>query len=159
MVSTKNVVIGLASAVGMIRMAPAPIPVIAVVVGGVVGGAIGVGATLCARYCPGPKVREVAAEIAAHDLPPGISQHAIDECTGQINDQKKNAKSVEMPSKDKDTVDVHNVPPACMNLATVLTGHPSQEGGPIPVPMGSDSLQYRGISAEDRQNLAHALGQ
>ncbi|KAJ6784324.1 hypothetical protein PWT90_07244 [Aphanocladium album] len=141
------------------KMAPAPIPVIADVIGGVVGGAIGGGATLCARYCPGPKVRELAAEIAARNLPPGVSQHAIGECTGQINDQKKQGKSVEISSKTKDTVDVNNVPPACMSLATVLTDHPSKEGSPIPIPMGSDSLQYRGISAEDRQNLAHALGQ
>lgn len=45
-----------------------------------------------------------------------------------------------------------------MNLATVLTGNPAQAGGPVPVPMGSDSLQYNGLSGEDRQNLANALG-
>jgi len=29
-----------------------------------------------------------------------------------------------------------------MNLATVLAGQPTQEGGPIPVPMGTASLDY-----------------
>lgn len=46
-----------------------------------------------------------------------------------------------------------------MNLATVLTGNPAQAGGPVPIPMGSDSLQYQNIKAEDRQGLSHALGQ
>lgn len=45
-----------------------------------------------------------------------------------------------------------------MNLATVLTGDPAQAGGPVPIPLGSDSLQYQGITVEDRQNLANALG-
>lgn len=45
-----------------------------------------------------------------------------------------------------------------MNLATVLSGNPAQAGGPVPIPMGSDSLQYNDLTAQDRQNLATALG-
>lgn len=45
-----------------------------------------------------------------------------------------------------------------MNLATVLTGNPAQAGGPVPVPMSSNSLQYNGLSGQDRRNLADALG-
>lgn len=45
-----------------------------------------------------------------------------------------------------------------MNLATVLTGNPAQAGGPVPVPMGSSSLQYTEMTGQDRRNLADALG-
>lgn len=44
-----------------------------------------------------------------------------------------------------------------MNLATVITGNPSQEGGPVPVVMGSSSLQYEDLSDEERANLSEAL--
>lgn len=94
MVSTKTVVVGLASAVGMMQMAPAPPVILGSILGGVVAGAIGGAATLCSRYCPGPKVRAAAVDIMARDLPPGVSQHALDECTGQLNDQKKKGITV-----------------------------------------------------------------
>lgn len=44
-----------------------------------------------------------------------------------------------------------------MNLATVLTGNPTQEGGPRPTPMGSDSLDYSGVSDDDLRQLGQAL--
>ena len=44
-----------------------------------------------------------------------------------------------------------------MNLATVLTGDPAQAGGPVPIPMSSSSLEYQGLTVEDRQNLSAAL--
>jgi hypothetical protein len=53
---------------------------------------------------------------------------------------------------------VTSVPPACMNLATILTSNPAHAGGPVPIPMGSDSLQYNGLTGDDRRNLANALG-
>lgn len=45
-----------------------------------------------------------------------------------------------------------------MDLATVLTGDPAQSGGPVPIPKGSDSLHYTNINADDRRQLAKALG-
>ena len=44
-----------------------------------------------------------------------------------------------------------------MNLATVITGRPTQEGGPVPVPMGSASLDYHGVTADDLTKLGQAL--
>lgn len=44
-----------------------------------------------------------------------------------------------------------------MDLATVLTGKPSQDGGPVPVPMGSDSLKYSGLSRDNMKDLARVL--
>lgn len=55
-------------------------------------------------------------------------------------------------------VRVDNVPPACMDLATVLTGEPAQAGGPIPIPMGSSSLEYENMSVKDLEALSSALG-
>lgn len=44
-----------------------------------------------------------------------------------------------------------------MDLATVLTGHPAQDGGPVPVPMGSASLEYHAVTKEEFEHLGHAL--
>lgn len=44
-----------------------------------------------------------------------------------------------------------------MNLANVLLNDPAQAGGPVPVPIGSASLEYHGISAQDKQELQTAL--
>jgi hypothetical protein len=44
-----------------------------------------------------------------------------------------------------------------MNLATVLLDKPAQAGGPVPVPMGSASLEYHGLSAQDKKDLQAAL--
>lgn len=46
-----------------------------------------------------------------------------------------------------------------MNLATVITGDPSQEGGPVPTPMGSDSLDYSGVSENNLRELGKTLQQ
>lgn len=54
-------------------------------------------------------------------------------------------------------VRVDGVPPACMNLATVIAGQPSQEGGPVPIPMGSDSLQYNDLSQDNLRELGYNL--
>lgn len=108
MVGIKNTAIGLAAAVGMMQMCPAPIAIPieigAAIAGGVTAGAVGGGATLCARYCPGPKMLRGTdfVRLAARDLPPGVSQHAIDECTQQIKDQfTKDHKSVQISDVDE----------------------------------------------------------
>lgn len=45
-----------------------------------------------------------------------------------------------------------------MNLATVLTDKPAQEGSAFPITEGTDSLVYINVTAEDRKALAKALG-
>lgn len=44
-----------------------------------------------------------------------------------------------------------------MNLAAVLLDNPAQAGGPVPIPMNSASLEYHGLSAQDKQDLQDAL--
>lgn len=50
-----------------------------------------------------------------------------------------------------------DVPPACMNLAAVLLDNPAQAGGPVPTPMGSASLEYTGLTEQDKTDLQNAL--
>ncbi|KAJ6094997.1 hypothetical protein N7467_002510 [Penicillium canescens] len=88
------------------------------------------------------------------DLPAGVSQESWQQCQDQLNEP---GVHVEISGSTPDTVHVDGVPPACMNLATVITGRPTQEGGPVPVPMGSASLDYHGVTADDLTKLGQAL--
>lgn len=54
-------------------------------------------------------------------------------------------------------VEADGVPPACMDLATLVTGHPTQEGGPVPIVMGSASLLYNGLSQAELAQLGQVL--
>jgi hypothetical protein len=49
---------------------------------------------------------------------------------------------------------VQGMPPACMTLATVITG---QFNVGNPVPMGSDSMLFQNLSSEDMQEIQDAL--
>lgn len=74
------------------HMSPAPIAIlikITAIISGVVGCAIGGAATLYSRYFTGPQMVRSARfeQIFARALPPGVSQHSIDECTQRINGQ------------------------------------------------------------------------
>ncbi|KAJ5338655.1 hypothetical protein N7452_005383 [Penicillium brevicompactum] len=84
------------------------------------------------------------------DLPPWC----LPGCQDQL---KGDGVHVTISGSTPDTVHVEGVPPACMNLATVLTGNPTQEGGPVPTPMGSDSLDYSGVSEDDLRQLGQTL--
>lgn len=95
MVSATSAFVAIAAAAGMFQMCPAPPAIVAAVAGGVAAGAVGGGATLCARYCPGPKAKR-DFEVFARDLPPGVSQESINQCTGQLNDQKNSGGSVQI---------------------------------------------------------------
>ncbi|KAJ5326538.1 uncharacterized protein N7506_009640 [Penicillium brevicompactum] len=83
------------------------------------------------------------------DLPPGVSQESFDQCQDQL---KGDGVHVTISGSTPDRCS-----PACMNLATVLTGNPTQEGGPVPTPMGSDSLDYSGVSEDDLRQLGQTL--
>lgn len=52
---------------------------------------------------------------------------------------------------------VDNVPPACMNLATVFLDQPAQAGGSLPTPLSSSSLGYTDLTADELQQLRDAL--
>ena len=99
MVSFKTAAISVAATAGLLQMAPAPQAIVAAIVGGVVGGAIPAGAIMCSRYCPGPKRHMM--RIMSRDLPPGVSQESVDQCTGQINDQTATGVTVTLTDVDE----------------------------------------------------------
>lgn len=103
MLSTKTTVISLAAVAGLIQMAPAPQAVVAAIVGGVAGGVVSGGATMCLKYCPDAKLRFVRriSGLEARDLPPGVSQESIDQCTQQINDQGAQGTVVQISDVDE----------------------------------------------------------
>jgi len=163
MVSATSAIVVIATAIGLLQMCPAPaaVPVIA----GAAGGAI----------MSGSNKRD--SEVFERELPPGVNRHDIVMCTTAINDQRAAGGAVKLSDIDESSkysasnrmqgramliflvaILVESVPPTCMVLATVLSGHATQEGGPVPVPMGVDSLQYTGVRPEDRAQLAKALG-
>ncbi|KAJ5180235.1 hypothetical protein N7492_003445 [Penicillium capsulatum] len=84
-------------------------------------------------------------------LPDGIPQYNWDQCKDQLKGAHVSLKGLEPK------VRVDGVPPACMNLATVIAGQPSQDGGPVPIPMGSDSLQYNDLSDDNLRQLGQNL--
>ncbi|KAJ6121972.1 hypothetical protein N7512_004437 [Penicillium capsulatum] len=110
-------------------------------------------------------------------LPDGIPQYNWDQCKDQLKGAHVSLKGLEpkgtQAQKDypeslnpafhaylltpASGVRVDGVPPACMNLATVIAGQPSQDGGPVPIPMGSDSLQYNDLSDDNLRQLGQNL--
>lgn len=99
------------------------------------------------------------------NLPAGVSQHSWDLCQGQLNGAHvhfsgtNNCKSQIAPDETRLTITVRldGLPPACMDLATVLTGDPTQEGGPVPTPMGSAAIQYSDLTKDEWIQVAKAL--
>ncbi|KAL4744287.1 hypothetical protein BDW72DRAFT_199744 [Aspergillus terricola var. indicus] len=87
------------------------------------------------------------------DLPAGVSQESFQQCQDQLG----TTGTVQLSGLEPDGVRVDNVPPACMNLATVITGNPTQEGGAMPIVMGSASLEYHGLTQDELAQLGEAL--
>ncbi|KAF2142811.1 uncharacterized protein K452DRAFT_307727 [Aplosporella prunicola CBS 121167] len=103
-------------------------------------------------------------DLRARSLPAGVSQQSFDTCVQQIVDQhSKQGISVQVYTTGNSnstataSVRADNVPAACMNLATVLSGNPTQQGGAIPIPMGSSSLEYLNLSKAEFKELKSAL--
>ncbi|BCS17658.1 uncharacterized protein APUU_10486A [Aspergillus puulaauensis] len=129
------------AALSLVQFCPAPPAVIGAIAGGLGGGAISGGIA-------------AGTKNSRRDLPAGVSQESIDQCTQQINDQ---GSPVNVYSTGDSSARADDVPPACMNLAAVLLDNPAQAGGPVPTPMGSASLEYTGLSEDDKTQLQNAL--
>ncbi|KAI9923916.1 hypothetical protein ASPWEDRAFT_170451 [Aspergillus wentii DTO 134E9] len=134
------------AAISLVQFCPAPPAIIATVAGGVLGGGISGGIGVAAS--------KSSRDMFSRGLPAGVSQESVDQCTQQINAQKD---PVHVYDTGDDSARADNVPAACMNLATVLLKEPAQAGGPVPTTMGSSSLEYHGLSAQDKKDLQQAL--
>ncbi|KAJ6001303.1 hypothetical protein N7499_002783 [Penicillium canescens] len=84
------------------------------------------------------------------NLPAGVSQNSWDLCQGQLD-------GAHVHFSGTNNLRLDGLPPACMDLATVLTGDPTQEGGPVPTPMGSDAIQYSDLTKDEWIQVAEAL--
>jgi hypothetical protein len=143
--------------------------------GGIFAGTI---TTWCCDH-PGPgcvKKHHILNSFA--DVGPcGVPKYNFDICSNQLHDQDKNGIKVwtSVPSQGgKNTpldwtaacrlVDqgnllvarFDNVPPACMDLAGVLTGVCTGDG-PRPTPCGSACMQYTGLSDDQLRQLSSYL--
>ncbi|KAL4922575.1 hypothetical protein BDW62DRAFT_196579 [Aspergillus aurantiobrunneus] len=132
---------GVLAILSLTQFCPAPWPVVGAVAGGLGGGAIAGGIS-------------AGAGNRRRSLPAGVSQESVDQCTQEINSQ---AAPVNVYSTGAESARADNVPPACMNLAAVLLDEPAQAGGPVPVPVGSASLEYHGLSGQQKQELQEIL--
>lgn len=171
MVSVKTIVVSGVAATGLVQMCPAPflIPIITAV-----GSAIGGAGAICSKLCPQRHRRDELLSNVARALPPGVAQYNMDICSNQIKAQDAAGTKVMLSNVDDTSkcptqlphhlltyvtaILVDNMPPACMVLATVLTGHATQEGGPIPIPMSNKSIRYINMSVNDRMEVSKALG-
>ncbi|KEZ43663.1 Uncharacterized protein SAPIO_CDS4272 [Scedosporium apiospermum] len=95
-----------------------------------------------------------AAIIERQDVGPcNVPMYNFDICHDQIANQAANIwSSIPAPG----VAQFDNVPPACMNLAVVLSGSCTGEGT-NPVPCGSACIQYTGLSDEQFAALSMAL--
>ncbi|KLU88305.1 hypothetical protein MAPG_07292 [Magnaporthiopsis poae ATCC 64411] len=82
----------------------------------------------------------------------GVPQYNFDMC----KDQLAKGKKVESSIPSKGVAKFVNIPPACMNLAVVLSGSCTGEGT-RPVPCGSDCIQYTGLNDQQMMFLSKAL--
>lgn len=91
MVSATSFTASTIAIIGLLQMCPAPPAVVAAVWGGVAAGTIGAGGALCTKYCPDAKKREALSPtllaLTKRQIPAGVSQESIDQCTQQLNDQ------------------------------------------------------------------------
>jgi hypothetical protein len=157
----------------MVQYAPAPFLLLteaAVETAGAVAAAVG---SLGGAVLGGAASASVAHGISSStrrspiDLPAGVSQHSWDLCKGELDGAHvkfsgtTNCKSQIMPAPDDTlltvTVRLDGLPAACMDLATVLTGDPTQDGGPVPTPMGSAAIQYSDLTDDEWHQVYNAL--
>ncbi|KAF2469719.1 uncharacterized protein BDR25DRAFT_161055, partial [Lindgomyces ingoldianus] len=134
------------AALSMIPSCPAPPVVVAFVAelsADIIGGII-VEVACKDKDCGGNnKARSpMRFEPRQITLPPGVSQHAVDECTNSMA-----GVTITVTQKAANSFQLDAVPAPCMNLATLFTdqGHP--------VPCGSACMAYDDLTDADSQKL------
>ncbi|KFX89846.1 hypothetical protein V490_06782 [Pseudogymnoascus sp. VKM F-3557] len=98
-------------------------------------------------------IPKVNVERRADVGPCNIPMYNFDLCHDQVNSQTVKVVS-SIPSPGVARFD--NVPPACMNLASVLGGSCTGEGA-RPTPCGSACMQYSGLTDTQMAYLSRAL--
>ncbi|ATY58737.1 hypothetical protein A9K55_002602 [Cordyceps militaris] len=83
--------------------------------------------------------------------PCNVPQYNFDQCQDQLRGV---TVTTSIPAEGQAQFD--NIPPACMNLAGVLTGG-CGVSGTRPQPCGSACLRYTGLSGDDLSKLSQVL--
>lgn len=133
-------------------------------VSGAIAAAVGAGVACGTGNCrrrrsaalahAGNLAREIQAELDARQdvsgagaAPKGVPQVDWDDC---YNDALEAQITVSGPYGDN-RIRVEGLPPSCMVLTNDLDG--STDGGPIPVPCGSDCVEYSRMSPEEYEEI------
>lgn len=165
---SKTAGLGAVTLMSLVQFTPAPLPVIASLVGGVVSGGIagGIGAGINSKLARGL--------VDTQDLPEGVSQAHVDHCAQQINAQATPVQvystgadcKFSWPASEGDCVHANhplsaaradNVPQVCMDIAVIALSQSAEAGGPVAIPRGSSSLEYHGLSEQSKQDIQKAL--
>ncbi|KAK1751485.1 hypothetical protein QBC47DRAFT_308050 [Echria macrotheca] len=141
-----------------------PVAIIADIVqwaifGGVLAGTI---STYCKNH-PGPgcvNKRDLEAIGSAPKVlfgrqevgPCNVPKYNFDICRDQLHSQGQVWSSIPSAGVGR----FENVPPACMNLAVVLSGT-CDGSGPRPTPCGSACIEYSGLSDDDFRRISSAF--
>ncbi|KAM7182606.1 hypothetical protein V8F33_014180 [Rhypophila sp. PSN 637] len=126
--------------------------------GGILAGTL---TTWCRDHpgdgCVGKRslVQDVLA-IRADVGPCNVPKYNFDICNNQLQDQKKKGIKVLANVPSKGVAQFDNIPPACMNLAVVLSGSCTGTG-PRPTPCGSACMKYTGMSDKQLRQLSSYL--
>ncbi|GAP84638.1 hypothetical protein SAMD00023353_1101730 [Rosellinia necatrix] len=138
-----------AAAIALVQFCPAPflaaIPAAAAAGISAVSAAVGAAGTVAGAVVAGVKDRR---EVHPHRRQEQ-NQLAWSICRDQLT-----TASLTFSSPMAGNVLVEGMPPACMTLATVITG---QFNVGNPIPMGSSSILFQNLSSEDMQEIQNAL--
>ncbi|KAI7553544.1 hypothetical protein KC331_g1152 [Hortaea werneckii] len=137
-VSVAACAMGLAS---LVQYCPAP--PLAGILGVTTGELLTAGTTLA-----GSAITAGASAGSKRDIPAGVSQESVDQCTSSLA-----GVQVNFVPQDNGLL-VQNMPAPCMNLATVITGD-YNAGNPIP--QGSSSILFRGLTQAQLQQIQDTL--
>ncbi len=131
----------------LFQACPAP-PVLAAI-GMTAGEAAGIGAGLGGGAVAGG----IGAGTKGHHKRQGSSLPPVAQAACQ---QQLHGVTVQVSKVGDNNVRFDNVPPACMTLANVFLGQ-NRPGQAQPIPMGSASLQYNGLTPDELNTLQNAL--
>ncbi|OJJ55935.1 hypothetical protein ASPSYDRAFT_33945 [Aspergillus sydowii CBS 593.65] len=153
-----SVTAAIAATLSMVQFCPAPPAVLGPIIAGALISAGEAGAMVGYGVGKINGKRDVAVSgsikgsvFRKRDDPfAGLPQPAADTCKEQLN-----GVTVEFQNTGEGSFRANNIPSACMTLSNVIIGQDPLQ--PAPTPLGSDSLEYTGLSEEDLNKLQSAL--
>ncbi|CAN8097844.1 unnamed protein product [Discula destructiva] len=164
----KNAVISATALVALVQLCPAPFlaAIPAATAAGIgaasaaVSAAAAVGGTVATAVQAGKSNRLMRREQLAQrstdfeDYKVIAARQEQNQLAWDLCHQQLGSASLTFSGPSPGNVLVQGMPPACMTLATVITG---EFNVGTPVPQGSDSMLFQNLSDEDIQEIQNAL--